>query len=131
MSDLIHNGRFRWVVISFMLAGLLTMGMLGWQLYETTPARWCSVAAVGSPEIATGCVNILLKLLDLKQTAVMGLLLIVGLTVISLAAVALRLNIKATAGAGGFSADIGADKTVVSDGDNVVTIPTPPSGDNQ
>lgn len=124
--DAIQHGRLRWFIVAFVTAGMVTMAMLGWQLYETTPARWCVMAAQGSPELAGSCVAILLKLLEIKSTVVIGLLAIVGLSVLSLAAVALGVRLGLS-GPGGLSADIGADKTTVSNGESSVTLPTPPA----
>lgn len=122
-----HNAlRFRWVVYAFMAAGIVMTAMLAWQLYDLTAARWCVLAKTGSPELATGCVTMLVKLLDLKDHVLLGLLTIVGLSVLSLAAVALGVRLGFT-GPGGLSANVGADKTTVTDGQATVTLPTPPA----
>jgi hypothetical protein len=115
--------RFRWTVLAFVAAGILVSALVVWQLYETTPARWCAIALQGTNE---GCFTVLLKLLEIKDHAVIGLLAILGLTVLSLVAVALGVNIKA-AGPGGTSVDIGADDTTITTPDASVTLPTPPS----
>lgn len=120
-------GRLRWVVLAFVMAGLLVSGLMVWQLYETTPARWCAVAMTGSPEITTGCYTLLMRLLDIKDHVVLGLMTILGLTVASLTAIALGLNIK-VAGPAGTSVDIGVDDTKVTTPDTSVTFPTPPAG---
>jgi hypothetical protein len=122
--------RFRWVVYAFVAAGLLMAAMLGWQLYDLTPARWCVLATQGSPDLATGCVTMLVKLLDIKDHVMIGLLAIVGLSVLSLAAVALGVRLGFT-GPGGLSANVGADKTTVTDGQATVTLPTPPAEETQ
>lgn len=124
----VQNLRFRWVVFAFLGAGLLTMAMLGWQLYDLTPGRWCVLAKQGSPELANSCVAMLVKLLDLKDHVLIGLLAITGLSVLALAAVALGVRL-AFSGPGGLSANVGADKTTVTDGQASVTIPTPPAED--
>lgn len=120
--------RFRWVVYAFVGALLVITGLFAWQMYDLTPARWCAVAATGSPEIATGCFNVLIKLLDIKDHAVMALAGITGLTVLSLAAVALGVRIGFS-GPAGLSANVGAETTTVTDGSSVVEVPTPPSED--
>lgn len=113
------NGlRLRWFIIAFVLSGLLMAGLLVWQLYETTPRVWCVLAKTGSPEMATSCVAILLKLLELKDHAVIGLLSIVGLSVLSLAAVALGVRLGFT-GPGGVSANIESDQE-----DTTITVQT-------
>ena len=123
----IIKGRFRWTIFAFLAAAALVSAMVVWQLYETTPARWCAVAMVSSTESATGCYSLLLRLLDIKDHAVMGLLGILGLVVLSLTVIALGVDIKA-AGPGGTSIDIGAEDTKIKTADADVTIPTPPAG---
>lgn len=123
--------RFRWVVAAFALAGSAMTGLLGWQLFDNTPAYWCAVAKVSSAEATTACVTILLELLKNKDHVNLGLLVIVGLTVLSLAAVALGVRIEAKGSAEGFETKIGPDNTTVTNGDASVTIPTPPAGENQ
>ena len=124
--DLMRNGRLRWFIVAFVASGVVTMLMLGWQLYETTPARWCVMAKQGSPDLEGSCLAIRLKLLEIKSNVVLGLLAIVGLSVLSLAAVALGVRLGLS-GPGGLSANIGSDKTTVSNGESSVTVPTPPA----
>lgn len=125
------HGRFRWTLGAFSASGLLMMLLLAWQLFETTPARWCALAANGSPELTTGCATILLRLLEIKDHVSIGLMAITGLSVLALAVVATGTKINASGA--GFNADIGADKTTVStdDGTSTLTIPTPPASDVQ
>lgn len=120
------HGRYRWTILAFAAAGFLIAGLVVWQLMETTPARWCVLAKQGSPELATGCFNVLLKLLEIKDHALMMLIGVLAITIISIVVVALGVRING-AGPGGFSVDVGADKTKVSDGENEAVIPTPPS----
>lgn len=124
----VEHGRVRWFVIAFIAAGFFMSSVLVWQLWDVTPARWCAIAQSGNNDIAAACLSILLKLLDLKNNVVIGLLAIVGLSVLSLAVVALGVRINA-AGPGGLTANIGSDKTIISDADGVssVEIPTPPA----
>lgn len=82
-------------------------GLLVWQLWDVTPARWCAIAQA-TDERANVCVAILLRLLDLKDHVVLGLLSIVGLTVLALAVVALNVRIGAT-GPAGIGVNIGDD----------------------
>jgi uncharacterized membrane protein SpoIIM required for sporulation len=119
------KGRFRWTVVAFMLAGLLISGLVVWQLYETAPRIWCEMAKEGHND---QCVQILLRLLDIKNNALLGLIAILGLTVVSLTAIALGLKISA-GGPGDTHIDVGADRTTVDTGGSTVVIPTPPSGD--
>lgn len=103
MTDVIP--RLRWFIVAFVLAGAMMVGLLVWQLYETSPRHWCEIAKQGSPETASSCLAILLKLLDLKDHAVVGLLVIVGVSVLCLAVVALGVRLG-VAGPGGVSANI-------------------------
>jgi hypothetical protein len=128
VSDFLSAGRLRWFIVAFCLSGALMAGLLAWQLAETSPARWCVLAKQGSPEMATSCVTILMKLLEIKDHVVIGLLGIVGLSVLSLAVVALGVRLG-VAGPGGLSANIGAETTTVRSGDSSVTVPTPPAED--
>jgi hypothetical protein len=124
--DILGKGRFRWTVLAFIFAWLLVSGLVVWQLYETTPARWCAVALQGSPEVTTGCYSVLLKLLDIKDHAVLYLMIILGITTMSLTVIALGVGIKASA-PGGTSVDIGAENTQITTPDASVTVPTPPT----
>jgi hypothetical protein len=122
--DTIKRGRVRWFVIAFVLAGFLMSAMLWWQLSETSPDKWCALAKQGSPELVGSCAAILLRLLDLKDHTIMGLMFILGLSFLSLAVVALGVRISAEAPTG-LKTSIEADETVVTDGTSEVTIPTP------
>lgn len=126
VADVIKRGRVRWFVIAFVAAGLLMSGFLWWQLSEITPEKWCMLAKQGSPEMATACTSILLRLLDLKDHAILGLLFILGLSFLSLAVVALGVRISAE-GPAGLKTEVGAETTTVTDGSSVVEVPTPPS----
>jgi hypothetical protein len=117
------KGRFRWTVIAFALAGLLISALVVWQLYETAPRIWCEMAKEGHND---QCVQILLRLLDIKDHSLMGLLGILGLTVASLTAIALGLKISA-GGPGDMHVDVGADRTTVDTPGGSVVVPTPPS----
>jgi peptidoglycan/LPS O-acetylase OafA/YrhL len=97
--------KLTWMIVAFCLSGALMTAILVWQLLETTPARWCVLANKGSPEFATGCIAILMRLLDIKDHVVIGLLVIVGLSVLSLAAVALGVRLQLST-PGGLSANI-------------------------
>lgn len=118
------DGRLRWFVFAFLAAIIIMTALLAWQLYETSPTRWCILAKSGSPEMASSCVSMLIKLLELKNNVVIGLLSIVGLSVLSLAAVALGVRLGLS-GPAGLSANIGAEETVISNDSASVTVPTP------
>lgn len=118
----------RWTLIAFGLAGLFISGLVIWQLVELRPAYWCILAKAGSPDQASGCAGMMLKLLEIKDHAIVILLCTLALIVVSVLVVALGVKVEAD-GPGGFSVDIGADKTTISDGKSEATIPTPPSVD--
>lgn len=126
MVDFFTNGRVRWFVVAFLILGTMMTGLLTWQLWDVTPARWCAIAQASTPDFANACVTILLRLIELKNNVVLGLLVIVGASMLSLAAVALGVRMGLT-GPGGLSANIGADQTTVTDGSSTVTVPTPPA----
>ncbi len=109
-----QTGRLRWFVIAFLVAGTLMSGLLAWQLSETSPAKWCIIAKAGSPQAADSCVSMLMKLLEIKDHVVIGLLIIVGLSVLSLAAVALNVKLGIN-GPGGLSANIDSESVNVQD----------------
>lgn len=126
MVEPVIKSRTRWFISAYVASGALMISLLAWQLFETTPARWCVLAKQGSPELATGCVTILMRLLDLKDHVNIGLMVIAGMSVAALAALATgqRLSVN---GPGGLSANVGAETTTVTDGESTVKIPTPPS----
>lgn len=101
--------KFRWVILAFIFAGLLVSGLLIWQLYETRPSMWCAVADVNEIS-ADGCFKLLLGLIQVKDHAIVGLLFILGVTVLSVVAVTLRVRLDLD-GPGGTGADIQGDDT--------------------
>ena len=119
------HGRYRWTLIAFALAGLLVAAFAGWQLAETTPARWCGLAQATSPEGTTACLTVLLKVLEIKDHAVILLLSTLALTVLSVVVVALGVKLTGE-GPGGFRVDVSADETQIQANGGSVTIPTPP-----
>lgn len=119
---------FSWTLFAFVGACIVLTGLTIWQLETTSPPRWCSLALTGSPEIVSGCYNVLLKLLDIKDHAIIGLIATLAVTILCVVAVALGVRITA-GGPGNTSVNIGADTTRVQSGDTSVEIPTPPSGE--
>jgi hypothetical protein len=120
------KSRYAWTLIAFAAAGLLMAGLVIWQLIESSPGVWCHIADSTDTNLRGACLSVLLKLLDLKDHALMGLLTILGITVVSVVAVALGVKISA-AGPGGTNVSVGSEKTIVDNGDAKVEIPTPPS----
>lgn len=100
--------KFRWVILAFIFAGLLVSGLLIWQLYETQPSMWCAVADVNEVS-AEGCFELLLGLINVKDHAIIGLLFILGVTVLSVVAVTLRVRLDLD-GPGGTGANIEGDE---------------------
>jgi hypothetical protein len=114
--------KFRWVVLAFIAAGLLVAGLLIWQLLETTPGKWCAVAGINEIS-ASGCFQLLLALVTIKDHAIIGLLVILGVTVISVVAVTLKLRIQAE-GPGGAGLQVGPLQDVMGP-----LVPKPPEED--
>lgn len=125
----VRKTRFGWTLIAFILAGILISALLIWQLYETSPGAWC-VLADKTNASDNACLPVILKLVDVKDHAIIGLLMILGLTVVSVVAVALGVRVSAS-GPGNTNVNIGADTTRISNGETDVEIPTPPSGDKE
>lgn len=122
----IFKSRYGWTIIAFVLAGLFVGALVVWQLFETSPSVWCALADNGTENLRGACLSVLLKLLEVKDHALIGLIVILGITVLSVVAVALRLKISAS-GPGNTHIDVGADQTRIEADGADVTIPTPPS----
>lgn len=120
---------FRWTIVAFVFAGALMAGLMIWQLSELSPDRYCKLAEVTGSENA--CLSVMLKLLTLKDHALIGTLATLGLTVLALAAVALGVRISATAPGGG-GVDVGGNgppDTSITQGDKEIVIPSPPASE--
>lgn len=111
---------FRWTLVAFALAGLLMAGLAIWQLAQLSPRLYCALDGKAD------CTPILIALLNNKDHALTATFVILGLTVLSVVAVALGVNIKAT-GPGGTSVDLGGNKppTVISQGDKEIVVDPP------
>lgn len=117
--------RFGWTMIAFIVM-IVFIGVLAvWQIDATSPGYWCKLAE-DTTESRTGCYGLLMKLVEVKDHVIIGLLSILGLAIAGLISVALGLNVRA-GGPGGTSVDIRERDTTVDTGDTSVTIPTPPS----
>lgn len=125
-KSLLPNTRAEWIMLLFVLAGVLVSGLLIWQLNTTDPTQWCRLAEITSPENVSACLGVLVKILEIKNNAVIGLLVILGFTVLSVVVVALGVKLTG-AGPGGVSVDISGEKTEVTTDMTHVTVPTPPS----
>lgn len=124
----ITKSRYGWTIIAFGVVTAFVMALIVWQLAETSPGVWCKVAESANDNIRGECFKVILDLIPVKDHAIIGLLSILAVTIMALAAVALGVRINAS-GPGGTSIDVGAEDTVVENGDARVSIPTPPSGD--
>lgn len=121
----IGKTRYGWTLIAFVLAGGLIAALVIWQLIVTSPNAFCAVAKATGERSAV-CLPLLIEIVHVKDHAIVGLLTILGITVISVVAVALGVRISAS-GPGNTNVNIGADTTTVDNGDAHVSIPTPPS----
>ncbi|MGN6819307.1 MAG: hypothetical protein ACTHJR_11625 [Sphingomonas sp.] len=118
------TSRYRWTIIAFVFAGFISAAFAGWQLFETSPRVWCVLAKEGSAETRAACLSVLLRLLDIKDHAVIGLLVILGLTILSVVVVALGVKLKGHGpGDLGFDIDRDDDTQTVRAGDATVTGP--------
>ena len=117
----------KWVTVAFIITIILTYVLIWWRLNAMDPNRWCALAKAGSPEIATGCIGLLGKLIDGNVEILNKAVILAGILSICLAVVALRVNFRAGLPGGG-NIDIGADRTTVTTPTGqTITIPTPPS----
>lgn len=115
---------FRWVVYAFGLCGAVMLALLIWQLSEMTPAKWCAVAELANPNSTTACLTLLLALVEVKDHAIIGLMSIVGASVIGLAVVALGVRIKAD-GPGGIGVEVTDNKVAVETANATVAVTSP------
>ncbi len=74
-------------------------GLLAWQLYTLSPERWCKAAydvakADGAGQITAykGCLDLQAIILNIKDHAIIGLLVVLGLGYIMLAMRELRMQ---------------------------------------
>jgi hypothetical protein len=124
------QSRYAQMLLAFIFVTLLISGLAVWQLHESTPTRWCVLAQGTSSDQANACLQVLLKLLDIKDHAVIGLLVILGLLVTAVVVVALGVRVAGSA-PGGVSVDVSSSETKVQAGDTTVAVPTPPSGEEE
>lgn len=100
-----------WSTLAVLAAGPMLMAILAWQLYTLQPAHWCNIQVVSEKALglrSEDCSAILLKLLELKDHAVLGLLMVLGLSYITLIVRAVGATIKWT-GPGGISGEVDSD----------------------
>lgn len=99
LSETAHK-EFKWTTFAFGLAGAFSCALLVWQLWTLSPGHWCGLAQVTTPEGIAGCLTTLTKILTVKDHVLIGLMSIVGITILGLTAVALgvRLNVSVPGG---------------------------------
>lgn len=127
-KNALSKTRYGWTIIAFGVVVAFVMGLMVWQLLETSPPFWCKVAEDAALDVRGACFSLIKDLIPVKDHTIIGLMSILGIAFISLTAVALGVRINAH-GPGGTSVDVGAETTVVSNGDAKVEVHTPPSGD--
>lgn len=101
-----------WTLWAFVAAAFVVVGLLSWQLFGLTPERWCGIARnASSPDAIArlgACINVLTQLLAIKDHTVIGLLILLGVMVLGVVAVALGVRVSANA-PGGVGIDVSAD----------------------
>lgn len=119
---------FKWTIIAFGLFSLAILGIIIWQLDQTSPGRYCGLAQVTSPEGSNACVSLLLKILEVKGNVLYAMTAIIGVVIIALTVVAVGVGVKVSASTTGLNVDIDQVNTTVTDnaGSSVV-VPTPPT----
>jgi hypothetical protein len=125
----VSHSTILWVTIAFLVTMIITYVVIIWRLNALYPDRWCSLAKAGSPEVASGCIVILGKLVDVNGSVLDKMVILAGLLSLCLAVVALRINVRGGL-PGGANIDIGADRTTISTAEGTtVAVPTPPNLD--
>lgn len=107
-----HSNAFNWTVGAIIGGGMFMGIMLVWQLYGLVPAKWCAVPVSASKlthqkPVIEDCVAIVLRILDLKDHAIIGLLGVIGIAFL----VMVVMNFKARitfSGPGGIGGSVGA-----------------------
>lgn len=97
-----------WTIYVFLMLSLFVSGLIVWQLWGLTPENWCLLAKMGDKTDPMACFNTLVRLLDVKDHIVIGVLATQAIIVICLAVVVLNLDLKAS-GPGGVQIDVGSD----------------------
>jgi hypothetical protein len=107
-----HSYAFNWTVAAIIVGGLIMGALLFWQLHGLTPSRWCGVALgaaklAGEMHLVDGCRDIILRLLDLKDHAIIGLLGVVGLSFLVMVVMTFKARITFS-GPGGVGGSVGS-----------------------
>jgi len=111
-----------WRNAFFYFAALFVFGLIIWQLVTLEPpTKWCPV------DNLSVCYTALIRVLDIKDHALIGLLGVLGVIVVGSMVVSYRLNVNAGGGAEGFHVDIQQDHTTVQTPGGTVSVPTVPT----
>lgn len=103
MRGLRTQTAIRWNILAVMLGGPAITAVLVWQLWDLTPAKYCTLvlgAAKGEADGADFYVGCIVRLLDLKDHVIIGLLAIVGISFIATVVVAIKAKVSASGPAG-------------------------------
>jgi len=95
----------KWTAWAIIFGSLAMGAMLIWQLYGLVPARWCAVSISsakmsGTRPVAEDCTTIILRLLDLKDHAIIGLLGVIGLSFLVMVVTMFKARVTWTGPAG-------------------------------
>lgn len=125
-----------WAVWGLILGAPVIIAMLIWQLAPLNdPVRWCSVT-IGIAKVAAqkplieDCTTIVLKLLELKDHAIVGLLLAVVIGYLVMVSMVLGAKVSWTL-PGGAGGSIGRDGPIPFEGEVTGTIGPEPAPQQQ
>lgn len=105
---------WQWKQAAILGAGPMLTAMVAWQLWTLDPKHWCKVATEDGFEAAQQiekletCKEMLLEILNLKDHALIGMMVILGGIIGMLTVSEFKTRLKAS-GPGGSSIEIGRD----------------------
>lgn len=116
-----------WRSLFFYIMAFTTTGMLIWQLkLLEPPEKWCAEKRIDV------CYAGLIRNLDIRDHAIMGLIVVLAVVVIGSMVVTYKLAVSAGGGADGFHVDVHQDKTTVTTpGGGSISVPTVPTAPTQ
>jgi len=119
ITSLFKTGLGFWRNLFFYLMAFTTTAMLIWQLsLLEPPEKWCPHNSLSL------CFASIEKNLELRDHAIIGLLIVLAVVVIGSMVVTYKLSVSGSAGAGNVSVDIHQDKTTVTTPQTTVSVPT-------
>ncbi len=101
----------RWNIIAAVAGGPIITGVLIWQLWDLTPAKYCTMVLGAAKDDVHGAdfyVGCIVKLLEIKDHVLIGLLAIIGISFVSVVIVAIKGKVSAT-GPGGIEITVGGE----------------------